>query len=394
MKIGLVCPYSMARGGAVQEIVRAMRKELLSRGHEAKIITPQPKEIDGIDTDGIIFVGTATDFHSPMGTTTAVSASIDNEALEQMLESEQFDVLHFHEPWQPFLSRQMLMYSKSVNVATFHAKVPETIVARTVISAVTPYTKPLLKYIDELVAVSEPAAEYVSSLTDQPVSIIPNAIHLEDFPTVRRPNKTSGPYTILFVGRLEKRKGVKYLLQTFSLLTQTVDDVRLIVAGNGPEREKLEDLVRELEIPRVEFLGYIDDATKKDLFATADLFCAPAIYGESFGIVLLEAMSSGLVTVAGNNSGYASVMQELGAVSVVNPEDSVEFARRLQLLLTEPSLRDLWLDWATEYVKQFDYKVVLDQYEELYKEALKKHQPKTASARRKLHAQAKKTSTA
>lgn len=384
----------MARGGAVQEIVRAMRKELLSRGHEAKIITPQPKEIDGIDTDGIIFVGTATDFHSPMGTTTAVSASIDNEALEQMLESEQFDVLHFHEPWQPFLSRQMLMYSKSVNVATFHAKVPETIVARTVISAVTPYTKPLLKYIDELVAVSEPAAEYVSSLTDQPVSIIPNAIHLEDFPTVRRPNKTSGPYTILFVGRLEKRKGVKYLLQTFSLLTQTVDDVRLIVAGNGPEREKLEDLVRELEIPRVEFLGYIDDATKKDLFATADLFCAPAIYGESFGIVLLEAMSSGLVTVAGNNSGYASVMQELGAVSVVNPEDSVEFARRLQLLLTEPSLRDLWLDWATEYVKQFDYKVVLDQYEELYKEALKKHQPKTASARRKLHAQAKKTSTA
>lgn len=373
MKIGLVCPYSMARGGAVQEIVRAMRRELISRGHEAKIITPQPREIDGIDTDGILFVGSATDFRSPLGTTSAVSASVDNEALEQMLETEQFDVLHFHEPWVPFLSRQILAVSKSVNVATFHAKVPESLMGRTVQKVVTPYTKPLLKYLHELVAVSEPASEYVGNLTDQPITIIPNAIYLTDFPATKKSFESDGKLTLLFLGRLERRKGVKYLLHAYSLLAQRMDNIELVIAGNGPDREKLELLSRELALPNVSFLGYVDDKTKKELFASADLFVAPATFGESFGVVLLEAMSTGLVTVAGNNSGYVSVMQEMGAVSVVDPHDSVEFARRMELLLTQPELRELWRRWAKQYVKQFDYKVVLDQYESLYKEAVARY---------------------
>ncbi|CAN5368715.1 phosphatidyl-myo-inositol alpha-mannosyltransferase [soil metagenome] len=385
MKIGLVCPYSMARGGAVQEIVRAMRKELIARGHEAKIITPQPKEIDGIDTDGIIFVGSQADFHSPLGTTADVSTSIDSEALEQMLESENFDILHFHEPWQPFLSKQILSYSKSINIATFHAKIPETLVARTVINLVTPYTKPLLKYLHELVAVSEPASEYVGALTDQPITIIPNAIHLADFPWSDHKFDPTQQLNILFVGRLEKRKGVKYLLQAYSLLAQRMDNVSLTIAGKGPDQEKLEELAAELALPNVHFLGYVDDATKKQLFAEADLFCAPAIFGESFGVVLLEAMSTGLVTIAGSNSGYVSVMQDLGALSVVNPLDTEDFARRMELLLTQPALREEWRSWAREYVKQFDYTSVMDQYETLYEDALHKHTPGKKPRERKTH---------
>jgi phosphatidylinositol alpha-mannosyltransferase len=392
MKVGLVCPYSMARGGAVQEIVRAMRKELMIRGHDVKIITPQPRDIDGIDTEGIIFVGSQADFHSPLGTTTDVSTRFDNEALEQMLENEQFDILHFHEPWQPFLSRQLLMYSTSVNVATFHAKIPETLVARTVINMVTPYTKPLLKYLDELVAVSEPAAEYVGTLTKQPIHIIPNAIHLKEWPKSSRKFDPAGRLNILFLGRLERRKGVKYLLQAFALLQERMENVTLTIAGKGPDLEKLQALSEELELTNVTFTGYVDDATKKELFAKADLFCAPAIYGESFGIVLLEAMSTGLVTVAANNSGYTSVLQEMGALSVINPHDAEEFARRLELLLTQPELRKVWRQWAFKYVKQFDYSSVLDQYESLYKEALARHKqaPKTPASRRKQHADAKR----
>lgn len=396
MKIGLVCPYSMARGGGVQEIVRAMRKELVARGHDAKIITPQPREIDGIDTEGIIFVGSQADFHTPLGTTTDVSTSIDNEALEQMLETENFDVIHFHEPWQPFLSRQILMYSKSVNIATFHAKVPETLVARTVINAVTPYTKPLLKYLDELVAVSDAAAEYVGTLTSQPITIIPNAVHLREWPKSSRKYDPEGPLNILFLGRLERRKGVKYLIQAFALLEQRMDNVTLTIAGKGPDQVKLESLAKDLGVRNITFVGYVDDQTKKELFHAADLFCAPAIYGESFGIVLLEAMSTGLVTVAGNNSGYTSVLQELGALSLVNPHDSEEFARRLELLLTQPKLRKLWQDWALQYVKQYDYSTIIDQYEALYGEALErhKHSPKTAAVRREQHAKAKRKQTA
>lgn len=372
MKIGLVCPYSMARGGAVQEIVIAMRCELLKRGHDVKIITPQPKGQVSVDTDGMVFVGNSTDFHSPLGTTTDFS-NADKKQIQAMLAEEKFDILHFHEPWQPFLSRQLLTYSNSVNIATFHAKLPDSLMARTVIRSVTPYTKPLLKYLHELTAVSDAAAEYAQSMTHRPITIIPNAITLSDFPATKRPIDHVGKRTILFIGRLERRKGVKYLLKAYQLLAQSMDNIELVIAGNGSDREKLEEMTAELDLPNVKFLGYVDDKTKKDLLASADLFCAPAIFGESFGIVLLEAMSSGLVTVAGDNPGYVGVMKEVGKLSIINPHDTQEFARRMELLLTVPAVRKLWQDWALNYVKQFDYTTIVGQYEQLYTDALQKH---------------------
>ena len=374
MKIGLVCPYNIAKGGGVQEIVRAMRHELTARGHEAKIITPQPKDIEGVDTEGIIFVGSATDWHGPLHTTSQISASVDTEAIEQMLETEKFDVLHFHEPWVPVLSRQILSRSNAVNVATFHAKIPETVMSRTVVKVVTPYLKSVLRYLDALTAVSDAAAEYVSGLTDEPISIIPNGIDLAKYhaPAANRPANDSLK-TILYIGRLERRKGVKYLLEAYALLAQNYDDVSLIIAGDGPDREKLELLAEERDLPNVKFLGFVSDEEKMSLLREADLFCSPATFGESFGIVLLEAMASGLVTVAGNNSGYSDVMQELGAVSIVNPHDTPEFARRLQLLLTDEELRKIWKKWAQGYVKQFSYPNVVSQYEDLYHVATRQH---------------------
>lgn len=374
MKIGLVCPYNIAKGGGVQEIVKAMRSELIARGHEAKIITPQPKDTSGVDTEGIIFVGAATDFHSPLHTTTQLSASVDTDALEQMLEAEQFDILHFHEPWVPVLSRQILSRSTSVNVATFHAKIPETVMSRTVVKVVTPYLKSVLKYLDALTAVSDAAAEYVSSLTDEPISIIPNGIDLTQYRSPsHKTERDQSTRSILFVGRLERRKGVKHLLKAYELLTKEMSDVSLIIAGDGPDREKLELMVDELELPNVTFMGYISDEVKKQLLHDSDLFCSPALFGESFGIVLLEAMASGLVTIAGNNSGYSGVMQEMGAISLVNPHDSEEFARRLRLLLSEDKLRQLWRQWAKDYVTQFSYATVVAQYEDLYETVSKQH---------------------
>jgi phosphatidylinositol alpha-mannosyltransferase len=157
------------------------------------------------------------------------------------------------------------------------------------------------------------------------------------------------------------------------VLTQEQSDVSLVIAGDGPDREKMEQMVEELELPNVTFMGYVDDKTKLDLLASADLFCAPAIYGESFGIVLLEAMACGVVTVAGDNSGYSSVLKDTGAVSLVNPRHTVEFARRLQLLLEDEGIRKTWKKWAGSYVKQFSYSNIVDQYEDLYKVALTQH---------------------
>jgi len=367
----------MTRGGAVQEIVRDFRVGLAERGHDVKIITPLPRDMKDFDEEGIIFLGNGTDFRSPMHTTPTFSISVDTDQIERILEEEQFDILHFHEPWVPVLSRQILSRSKAVNIGTFHAKVPETLMSRTVIKVVTPYTKTMLKDLHALTAVSDAAAEYASTLTDEPITIIPNGIDLSRF--VRSKTKMTklkdedAEKTILYIGRLERRKGVKYLLQAYAELVKTQQDVRLLLAGDGPDREKLELMVQTLELPNVTFLGFVSDELKMELLATSDLFCAPAIYGESFGIVLLEAMASGLVTVAGDNSGYVAVMQEMGALSLVNPKETDEFARRLGLLLSEEKLRSDWQAWAKKYVKQYDYANILDRYDELYKYTLKHH---------------------
>ncbi len=373
MKIGLVCPYSIAKGGGVQEHVFAVQAELAARGHDVYIITPQPRDYEPAPGAKILFVGTATDFSSPLQTTVQVSAA-DDEAINDMLEREQFDIIHFHEPWVPVLSRQILSRSNSINVATFHAKLPENIMMRTMTKVVTPYTKSVLKYIHEFTAVSEAAAEYVCSLTDQPVALIPNGIDLMRYKAPRRRDKAAdAAKTILYIGRLEPRKGVNYLLKAFAAMSALQPNVRLVIAGDGVDREKLEEYVHETGLKNVDFLGYISDEQKRKLLKEADLFCSPALYGESFGIVLLEAMASGLVTVGGNNPGYASVMTGLGSISLVDPKDTEEFVRRLTLLLHENDLRTLWRTWAKSQLPQYDYKAVTDQYEEVYSQALEQH---------------------
>ncbi len=374
MKIGLVCPYNINKHGGVLEVVLALKDGLEQRGHTARVITPRPRGSEIEKIKGTIFVGTSTDFRtlSFSDTTSQVSSTVDAEMIDDMLAREKFDILHFHEPWLPLLSRQLLQRSSSVNIGTFHAKVPDALMSRTILKVVTPYLKSVQKYLHELTAVSDTAAEYVATMTDLPITIIPNGIDLHKYHQVEKP-KRDGTKTLLYIGRLERRKGVQYLLRAYGRLVQNNADVQLVIAGDGPERERLELVAEDLKLPNVSFLGYISEDLKLKLLAEADLFCSPAVFGESFGIVLLEAMATGTVSVAGNNPGYDGLLQGLGALSIVNPHDTDEFARRLQLLLHESALRTLWQKWAKDYVKQFNYPDIVKRYEEFYQEALQQH---------------------
>lgn len=371
MKIGLVCPYDITKGGGVQEIVRAMRRGLNERGHDAYIITPRPRE-DVEPDEKTIFIGSSTDFNAPWGTTGQISAGL-SDAIVRMLDEQKFDILHFHEPWVPMLSLQLLSRSNTVNIATFHAKLPENMMSRTISRFITPYTKSVLRYIHDLSVVSDAAADYLCSLTDRPVAIVPNGVDLNVYKKPARRSEKRKDKTILYVGRIEPRKGVKYLLHAFRVLQQESPNVKLIIAGDGPERERMQELAADLELRDVSFLGYISNEEKIQHMQKADLFCSPALHGESFGVVLLEAMGCGLVTVAGDNPGYASVMNGLGALSLINPKHTAEFARRLKLLLHEQDLRNLWRNWAEAEVKQYDWPRIVEQYEKLYKAARKNH---------------------
>ncbi len=376
MKIGLVCPYSINEHGGVLEVVMALKDGLEQRGHTAKIITPQPRKNDSQPPKDVIFAGTSVDFRtlSFSDTTSQVSSTADNEKIDAMLAKEKFDILHFHEPWMPLLSRQLLQRSKCVNVGTFHAKVTTAMTSRAILKVVAPYLKSVMKYLHVLTAVSDSGAEYAADMTDQPITIIPNGIDLNKYG--KKPGtKSSGKKRpmILYIGRLERRKGARYLLNAYQLFSQDNPDAELLIAGDGPDRDRLEMMADDLKLKNISFLGFISEELKMELLAKADLFCSPAVTGESFGIVLLEAMSMGAVTIAGNNSGYIGVMRDVGGISIVNPEDTEEFARRLDLLMHQKPLRELWQKWAADYVKQFDYPRVVEQYEELYKDALKQY---------------------
>lgn len=373
MKIGLVCPYNMALGGAVQEIVKESYDELTRRGHDVVIISPHPKQGDPTNlSQHIVYIGRAGDPKSPLGTVGQVSIARRNE-IDEVLKRENFDVIHMHEPWVPLSNRQILKRVTCPVVATFHAKLPENWAATTIKTVGRVYTAPVLKHIDVCVAVSEPAAEHVSAVLGKPVQIIPNAVNLAAF----TPAETWQPIdprkkTLLYVGRLEARKGVKYLLSAFKLFHEKHPDTQLIIGGNGPDRAALEQQAINEGTDAVLFMGYLEDAHKKELLQRADLFCAPAVYGESFGVILIEALASGQVLVAGNNPGYVSVMKELGATSLVNPRDSEAHAALLEKMLYDEELRGNYRSWAQQYVKQYDYSVVTDQYEKIYKQLVAK----------------------
>ncbi len=376
----MVCPYNVLRGGGVQECVLAMQRGLEQKGHTCRIITPTPpRQFGKPRRRSIVFVGGATEIKSPFATTAEVSVSANPDDLHQLLEKERFDILHFHEPWVPILSRQLLTRSSCINIATFHAKLPETVLSRTIERVITPYTRSVLKYFHGLTAVSNAAATYVRNLTKQPVEIIPNGIDLNKYQSFEAP--ATKTHIILYVGRLEKRKGVKYLIQAYRNLRRHRRDVRLVIAGDGPDRTKLTQFVQDNHIPDVQFLGAISERRKISLLRRARLFCSPALYGESFGIVLLEAMASGTVLVAGDNAGYHEVMKHQGTISLINPKATDEFARRMAFLIDDEHVRKNWQQWASGYVQQFDYPAVIDRYEQLYSRLLSAARPKSSRSK-------------
>jgi phosphatidylinositol alpha-mannosyltransferase len=367
MKIGIVCPYNMFQfAGGVQDVVVQLHRELKRKGHEVRVITPKPRNFNHEVPKDYILLGRSAKVHT-MATMVDIGFEAVSSEIDSILENEKFDVIHFHEPWIPLLSRQILTRSSAVNIGTFHAKSPETIMSKSFISSVGPYTKSILNYLDSLTAVSSAASEYVVGMTDRLIEIVPNGIDLTKFkPT----GQTSDQKNILYLGRLEKRKGIEYLIDAYRLVQNKHPEVILKIAGSGVKRKSLEKYVQQNSISGVEFLGYVAEEDKPLLMEDATVYCSPAPYGESFGIVLLEAMAVGTPVVAGNNVGYASVMKDTGMLSLVNPTSTVDFAQRLELMLFDEKVRKIWKEWAKDTVKQYKFSKIADAYEAVYEKAL------------------------
>ena len=365
MKIGIVCPYSLAKSGGVQNQVAAQAAELRRRGHTVRVITPRPQGYPPEPPEDTIFIGQSARIRTPQHTSADVSGPVNAEVIDQMLSREQFDVLHLHEPLIPMLALQILNRAACPAVGTFHAALPDTFLAQIIAGSIGPYKRSIFKKLPAMTAVAVAATSYLGDGVDRErLRIIPNGIQLAEF----RMQAERDPGTVLYVGRLEKRKGVRYLLEAWAVLQKELPEAKLVLLGDGPERAMLEGRVRQLKLREVTFLGQASDEVKREQLARCTVFTAPALYGESFGIVLLEAMAAGAVTVAGANPGYEAVLTGTGRLSLVDPKATAAYARRLALLMTDQKLRHVWQEWAAATAPQYDFAVVVDQYEALYRE--------------------------
>jgi phosphatidylinositol alpha-mannosyltransferase len=373
ISIGIVCPYNMFRHGGVQETIIAHQKILKARGHRVKILTPRPLNFSDKPPEDVVLIGVSTDLNYPFKTKADISYKVGNQEIIQTLADEQFDILHFHEPWVPLFPRQVLNASQSKNVGTFHAKWPESLIYRTFGKAIKPYARSIVRDLDYLVAASEPGSHYINELIGSEVRIIFNGVDLKRFnlETTQPLRKYDDNLkTILYINRLEKRKGPDLLLAAYAELVKDLPNVRLLIGSDGDMRSKLEDYVEINELPNVEFLGFISDDEKVQLYRSADLYTAPSPYGEGFGIVLLEAMAMGVPYVAGDNPGYRYASAERADDYLIDPYDAVAYAAKMKQLLTDTKMRSDYQHWALERAKSYDYERIVDEYESIYVELL------------------------
>ncbi len=382
MKIGLVCPYNMfERTGGVQKLVEDLHEYLGKRGHEVKIITPRPSGFKGEVPPDYILLGTTRNFRGGFGVAGNWSMPIDGDEIEEVLARENFDVLNFHEPWAPTYGRSILGYSKTAHVGTFHANLVDTVAAKSWPRLFEPMARSVAKKLHVFTAVSPaPAAIFdkIGSEKDRKmvgeIIYIPNGIDLRFYRPFKKRQALSGPNTktVVYVGRLDRRKGIHHLLRAFAIVQELQPNTHLILGGEGNYRSNLEELIRDEKIKNVHLLGYVSDEEKRRLFGNADVAVAPATNGESFGIVLLEAMAMGAPLLAGNNIGYTNVMTGHGRVGLIDPKATADFANRIGVFLTDVELADSMRRWGLRDVKQYDIPKIVDMYEAAYRLAIER----------------------
>lgn len=384
MKIALVCPYNMFdRPGGVPQVVMHLHDGLRKKGHSVKVITQRPSSFRGAVPEDYILFGVTRPFKGGFGTEGNWGMPADGEKIAEVLDNEQFDVINFHEPWMPMLAWQMLKHSKAAHVGTFHANLIDTAAGKSWTSGVfTPYGRPLLKKMNLFTATSPASAAMLISRANmhspkekkliESLRYIPCGVELGVYKPVKKRQPLNGPNTktIVYVGRLEKRKGVDWLLLAFAELVKEIPRAHLIIAGSGVRANRLRQLVQTEKIENVSLPGYVTEEQKRHLLGNADLACFPSPYGEGFGIVLLEAMSVGTPVIGGNNLGYSHVMSGHGRLGLVDPKATQDFANRLAAFLTDEELRKSVIRWGLGEVKKYDYPKIVDLYEQAYKEAL------------------------
>ncbi|WP_421872883.1 glycosyltransferase family 4 protein [Marinoscillum sp.] len=366
MKIAQVCPYDFSRPGGVKNHIESLSRHLRMGGHEVKIITPFP------DTNqpGVYHFGSNRSLNIG-GTKIDVNIALGKERkqLKQFLKTENFDIIHFHTFWNPALPLQIRRFSNAKHVATFHDTPKNQFIGKNIMPIAA---KGVFALMDAIISVSETQAAYINRFSKREISIIPNGIDLEEYQKPVDPIEKylDGKFNLLFLGRLEERKGLIYALKSFHAIKQQNDEVRLIIAGDGDERQMAEDYINQYQLKDVEMLGFVPEEEKLRLLRTCDLYVAPALFGESFGIVLLEAMAMGTPIAGFANQGYLNVLSEEQKVYFAPPKDLDGLTQNIIKLMESKEQRTSLSNKGHEIVKTYDWNIHTKKIAKIYHQLL------------------------
>lgn len=354
LRIGMVSPYSLTIPGGVQQQVLALARALREKGHEVRVLGP----CDGPPPDPFV---------TPLGNSlpTAVNGSVAPLAPDasaalrtiRALNDEAFDVLHVHEPLVPGPAMTSLLVKMAPVVATFHSA-GESAAYRTF----SRQLKWIASRIDIRVGVSKDAVELAQRYIGGEYEVLFNGIELGMFESVPQKPREK---VIFFLGRHEPRKGLGVLIDAMKLLPQ---DVTLWIGSDGPETEALQQ--RTHGDARIQWLGRISEEDKLDRLARASVFCAPSLRGESFGIVLIEAMAAGVPVVSTNIDGYRNVATDGTNAILVEPGNAQSLASSLARVLTDSRCAEQLAAQGLVRARQFSMDALADHYLDLYQRAL------------------------
>lgn len=391
MKVGLISFHSFSHPGGVKRHILGLAEEFKKRGIKTKIIVPRQSPTEKYGND-IILLGTSFPF-SAGGSQTDFCVNFNPFAIKKILDRENFDILHFHNFGFPS-AFQILELSKSLNILTFHSNPEKIIIVKNFPGILYIFNKIVRWKMDGIIGVA-PLVLKIFKGYKGPTAVIPNGIDLNKFnPNIPRIKKYAeakiNPFdklrinpeqgqriNILFLGRIEKRKGLIYLLKTFKILIKKYPNLRLIVGGDGPLKKYCQNWIKKNKLKDVVFEGTINEADAPYFYSSCDIFCSPSIYGESFGIVLIEAMATGKPVVAFANKGYKEILANTkGDKFLVKPKDYKSLAEKLEILIKNEKLRKEMGQWGIKEAQKYSWPKIADQVLDFYELCRKKKSSK------------------
>ncbi|MBC9823526.1 glycosyltransferase family 4 protein [Terrabacter sp. MAHUQ-38] len=363
MRIGIVCPYSFDVPGGVQFHVRDLAEHLIGQGHDVSVLAPADSETElpGYVTSA----GRATAVRYNGSVARLNFGPVTASKVGKWLDAGEFDVLHLHEPVTPSVSVLALMAAEGPIVATFHTSMLRS---RTMQTAY-PIIRPSLEKIAGRIAVSEDARRTVTTHVGGDAVVIPNGVYVDRFAEAPRRSPWIGTPTaptIAFLGRMgEPRKGLPVLAAALPEVLRSVPGLRVLVAGPGDPDDVTEGWPAEV-VAACEFLGSVSDDDKASLLASVDVYVAPNTGGESFGIILIEAMSAGACVLASDLSAFSRVLDGGQAGAMFANEQPDALARTLVDLLRRPERRAELAEAGQRRARIFDWSVVADEILAVY----------------------------